>query len=85
VRGAQRDRPHLVSGSPVRATCEDFDRYFVRSNRPHAVPRPGLALSRRWPLQEAQVLDRDDGLRREVRQALDDALGALGGRAVGGR
>jgi hypothetical protein len=61
---------------------EDFDRYFVRSNRPHAVPRPGLALSRRWPLQEAQVLDREDGLRREVRQALDDALAAFGGRAV---
>jgi hypothetical protein len=60
----------------------DFDRYLVRSNRPHAVLRPGLALSRRWPLQEAEALDREDGLRRQVRQALDDALAAFGGRAV---
>jgi hypothetical protein len=57
---------------------EDFDRYFVRSNRPHAVPRPGLALARRWPLQEAQALGGEDGLRRHVRQALDDALAAFG-------
>jgi hypothetical protein len=63
----------------------DFDRYFVRSNRPHAVPRPGLALSRRWPLEEAQVLDPEDALRRDVRQALDDALAAFSERAVGKR
>jgi hypothetical protein len=57
---------------------EDFDRYFVRSNRPHAVPRPGLALARRWPLQEAQALGGEDGLGREVRRTLDDALAAFG-------
>ena len=57
----------------------EFDRYFVRSNRPVAVPRPGLALSRRWPLEEAQSAGREHDLGREVRQALDEALHTFGG------
>ena len=35
---------------------------------------------RRWPLQDAQSLDREDEFRREVRQAIDDALAAFAGR-----
>jgi hypothetical protein len=37
-----------------------------------------LALARRWPLQEARALGGEDGLRRQVRQAVDDALAAFG-------
>ena len=36
----------------------DFDRHFTNSRRPVAVPRPGVTLSRRWPLTAAQSLDR---------------------------
>jgi hypothetical protein len=57
----------------------EFDRYFVHSNRPVAVPRPGLALSRRWPLQQAQARGREHDLGREVRQLLDEALHSFGG------
>jgi hypothetical protein len=56
----------------------EFDRHFVNSHRSVAVPRPGLALSRRWPLEEAQAPGSEDHLQREVRQALDDALAAFG-------
>jgi hypothetical protein len=57
----------------------EFDRYFVHSNRPVAVPRPGLALSRRWPLQEAQARGGEHDLGEEVRQLLDEALHSFGG------
>jgi hypothetical protein len=56
----------------------EFDRHFVTSNRSLAVPRPGLALSRRWPLQTAQAPGGEDEFRGEVRQALHEALAAFG-------
>jgi hypothetical protein len=61
------------------ADRSEFDRHFVNSKRPVAVPRPGLALSRRWPLEDAQARSGEDRLRREVRQALDEAVAAFGG------
>jgi hypothetical protein len=56
----------------------EFDRLFVRSNRPVAVPRPGLALLRRWPLLDVQERGRGDAFREEVRAAVDSALAAFG-------
>jgi hypothetical protein len=35
---------------------------------------------RRWPLAHAQSRDREDEFRREVRHALDEALGAFAAR-----
>ena len=61
---------------------EEFDRHFTHSNRPHAVPRPGLGLFRRWPLADAQSREREDEFRGEVRQALDDALARFVGRQL---
>jgi hypothetical protein len=57
-----------------------FDEIFVRSNRPVAVPRPGLKLAHRWPLARASALSTGDDLLREVRAALDEALAAFGAR-----
>jgi hypothetical protein len=56
----------------------EFDEIFVRSNRPVAVPRPGLKLAYRWPLARASALSSGDDLLREVRAALDEALAAFG-------
>ena len=61
----------------------EFDEIFVRSNRPVAVPRPGLKLAHRWPLARASALSRGDALLREVRAALDEALAAFGARPDG--
>jgi hypothetical protein len=60
----------------------EFDRHFTRSSRPHAVPRPGLTLTRRWALVDVQSYEREDRFRREVRQALDEALAAFAGRSA---
>jgi hypothetical protein len=63
------------------ATQEDrseFDRCFTDTHRQTASPRPGVRLSRRWPLGEAEALDTRGRLDAQVRQALDTALEALG-------
>jgi hypothetical protein len=62
-----------------RRDREEFDRVFVRSKRSSASPRPGLALSRRWPLEVAQARGRENDLAHEVRAALDQARAAFAG------
>lgn len=56
------------------ADRSEFDRHFVQTNRAVAVPRPGLALSCRWPLEDAQGPDAENQFQRHVRHALDEAL-----------
>jgi hypothetical protein len=55
----------------------EFDRIFVMSKRSDAVPRPGLKLSRRWPLARASAPGGEPDFARDVREALDEALGAF--------
>jgi hypothetical protein len=59
---------------------EEFDRHFTTSNRPHAVPRPGLTISRGWPLTEAQPIEREKSFERDVRKAFNEALVMFVGR-----
>jgi hypothetical protein len=56
----------------------EFDRHFTNSNRSSAVPRPGLWLSRRWSVDEAEQLDSRGVLAAQVRESLDEALVAMG-------
>jgi hypothetical protein len=56
----------------------EFDRHFTQTQRQTASPRPGLRLSHRWPLAEAEALDARGALHAQVREALDAALVALG-------
>ena len=54
-----------------------FDQEFTQTNRNSATPRPGLVIRRGWPLAEAERLDSDDRLAREVDAALRALLEAL--------
>lgn len=56
----------------------EFDRHFTDTQRQTASPRPGLSLSRRWPLADAEALDAQGALHAEVREALNDALTPFG-------
>jgi hypothetical protein len=56
----------------------EFDEVFMMSNRPVAVPRPGLKLARRWPLADVSAVSSGDDLSRGVRAALNEALAAFG-------
>ena len=56
----------------------EFKRHFVSTNRQKALPRPGLWLSRRWAMSDAEELDGSGEFARQVREALDHALAALG-------
>lgn len=56
----------------------EFDRHFTYTRRQTASPRPGLLLSRRWPLAEAEALDARGALHAQVREALDAVLMAFG-------
>lgn len=56
----------------------EFDRHFTDTARKTATPRPGLWLSRRWPLKEAEQLDSRAAFAPAVRGALDQALHWLG-------
>jgi hypothetical protein len=60
----------------------EFDRHFADTQRQTASPRPGLSLSRRWPLAEAEALDARGALHAQVREALDSALVAFGEPAL---
>lgn len=56
----------------------EFERHFVNTNRQMASPRPGISLSRRWPLSEAEELDDRGKFAKQVADALDHALTRLG-------
>lgn len=56
----------------------EFDRHFTNTHRQTASPRPGIRLSRRWPVAQAETLDTRGALHAQVREALDAALEALG-------
>jgi hypothetical protein len=58
----------------------EFDRHFTDTRRSSASPRPGMWLSRRWSIEEAEQLDADGGLTAQVRDALDTALEEFGER-----
>lgn len=57
----------------------EFQRHFTDTARKSATPRPGLYLRRRWPLAVAEELDSRGAFAVEVRQALKQALEAVGG------
>lgn len=54
----------------------EFDRHFEATDRRTATPRPGLELTRAWPLAEAEDLDARGRLVPTVRAAIDEALNA---------
>lgn len=56
----------------------EFDRNFTDTARKSATPRPGLSLSRRWPLADAEGLDSRGAFVSSVREALEEALNAVG-------
>jgi hypothetical protein len=68
----------------MEIACHDdkreFDRHFTETKRSSASPRPGIWLSRRWSLEEAEHLDAGEGLVRQVSDSLDVALDAFGER-----
>jgi len=55
----------------------EFEKHFVNTSRQSASPRPGVSLSRRWPLGEAEDLDEQGQFAVEVGDALDKALTML--------
>jgi hypothetical protein len=55
----------------------EFDRHFTHTQRQTASPRPGLWLSRRWPIVEAEQFDSRGALHGQVREALNAALVAF--------
>lgn len=62
------------------ATADDraeFDRHFTATNRQTAIPRPGLMVVRRWPLNEAEALDGQHQLSTKIAAALQTARAAL--------
>jgi hypothetical protein len=71
----------LLSNTLVRIAS---DRTFetlataAETGRQKASPRPGLKLARRWPMDEAERLDRSERLVAEVAKALNVAVAALG-------
>lgn len=63
------------------ATVEDreaFDEAFTHTQRQSATPRPGLVAVYRWPFERAAELDARKRFAPEVRDAINDVLGALG-------
>jgi hypothetical protein len=56
----------------------EFERHFVSTNRQKASPRPGLWLSRRWVMSDAEELDGLGEFTQQVKETLDHALAALG-------
>jgi hypothetical protein len=64
-----------------RIACDEdwpeFERHFLNTQRASASPRPGIWLSRRWSIRDAENLDAKGALVGQVRDALDMALGAL--------
>ena len=57
---------------------QEFERNFTNTARKTATPRPGLCLFRDWPLAEAEALDSRGDLVRGVRDAIEEALRAVG-------
>ncbi|MFL5864043.1 MAG: hypothetical protein ACJ780_25270 [Solirubrobacteraceae bacterium] len=56
----------------------EFDRHFTNSVRQKATPRPGINIVRRWPLREAEDLNRSAQLVPQVRAAHDRIAELLG-------
>ena len=57
---------------------EAFDRDFSLTKRESATPRPGLRVERYWPFDTAAQLDQTRRFTREVRDAINTVLHALG-------
>jgi hypothetical protein len=56
----------------------EFDRHFTNSVRQKATPRPGINVVRRWPLRDAEALNRSGQLVPQVRAAHDRIAELLG-------
>ncbi|HEU5064121.1 MAG TPA: hypothetical protein VFT79_13360 [Solirubrobacterales bacterium] len=56
----------------------EFDRNFTETARKTATPRPGLCIFRHWSLAEAEALDSRGELVPAVREAIEEALRAVG-------
>jgi hypothetical protein len=68
----------LAEGMARAEDRPEFDRNFTATARRTATPRPGLCLFRSWPLAEAEALDSRGELTAAVREALQEALRAVG-------
>jgi hypothetical protein len=56
----------------------EFERHFVNTQRSTASPRPGIKLSHRWSIEEAEEADGRAALTTDVREALNSALTLFG-------
>ena len=68
------------AGEPDRERMEEF---LTRVPRPDVHLRPGVHLSRRWPLADARRLHERDRFARSVREAVDSLLDTLGESPLG--
>lgn len=56
----------------------EFDRIFTNTTRSRATPRPGVCVTRLWPIAEAEELDTRGELALRVREALATMVAELG-------
>jgi len=68
----------MESGVASQGFEEQFDHDFTETGRESATPRPGLILTRSWPVPEAEQLDTERRFVQEVRARFHEALEALG-------
>lgn len=57
---------------------EDFNRNYTNTNRPSATPRPGIACTFLWNLDEAERLDARGLLTKAVKERVNQLLDVLG-------
>ena len=66
-------------GIASREDRAEFDRHFAATRRTTATPRPGLAVTRRWEMTDAENLDQNRSFVAEVEEALRVAFTTLAG------
>jgi hypothetical protein len=67
----------VAAGIVDERHSEAFHAKFTNTNRLYAVPCPGLACGRMWPLADAADHDDDGAFRGMVVDAIDEMLRAL--------
>jgi hypothetical protein len=72
----------IESGIARKEDRPEFQRNFSDTDRQTATPRPGVMLARCWPLPAAEELDSRSALTVAVREAVDEALSAVGEPAL---
>jgi hypothetical protein len=56
----------------------EFDKHFTGTQRSYATPRPGISVTRRWQMSEAEDLDASGKLAGEIAEAFETMTAELG-------